>query len=149
MRVRTGGEWKEVPGGRVRVGGAWKNLVGIRAYISGAWKDVASFVQPMTFSVAPDSIVRSQEIPGTATTQSAVGTPTGGRAPFTYAWTRLSGDASITITSPTSSSTTFRRFVDAEQTYVATFRCTCTDADGTALTDDVSVSITGFDLIVE
>ena len=145
MRVRTSGAWKEVSSGRVRVAGAWKNLVRVRAYIGGAWKDVASFTQPYTaLTVTPETIDRLGEVGTTVTTQSATGTPTGGRSPFTYAWTRVSGDTGFTIVSPTSATTTFRRFVNDEVTYTAVFRCTATDADGVSQNDTVTVEIQGF-----
>lgn len=150
MRVRTSGAWKEVSGGRVRVAGAWKNLARIRAYVGGAWKDVATFTQPFTaLTVAPASISRLGEVGTTVTTQAAVATPTGGRAPFNYSWARLSGDTGFTITSASSASTTFQRFVAAETTYSAVFRCTCTDADSVVRADDVSVEVQGFELIIE
>jgi hypothetical protein len=55
----------------------------------------------------------------------------------TYAWTKISGPATFTITSPSSVSTTITGLV--EGTYV--FRLTVTDNDGGADTDDITITV--------
>lgn len=147
MRARIDGAWREVTSGRVRIAGTWKNIATVRVYVGGAWKDAESFFAPFTaLTVSPETIERFAEVGTTLTTQAATATPTGGTPPYTYAWSRVSGDTSISITSPTSASTTFSRFVAAETTYSAVFQCVATDALGVSQTDTVTVSITGFTL---
>ena len=144
MRVRADGAWREVSTGRVRVGGAWKDLASVRVYVGGAWKESKSFFAPFSaLTIAPDPINRFGDVGTTLTTQSATATPTGGTIPITYAWTRVSGDTGFTITSASSASTTFSRFLAAETTYSAVFQCTATDALGVVRSDTVSVSVTG------
>jgi hypothetical protein len=55
----------------------------------------------------------------------------------TYAWTKISGPATFTITSPSSVSTTITGLV--EGTYV--FRLTVTDNDGGTDTDDITITV--------
>jgi hypothetical protein len=78
---------------------------------------------------------------------TCVVTPTGGTAPYTYAWTLVgtSGLGLAAIDAPTSASTTFSAtslsdFLPLE----ATFRCTVTDAGSVVGTIDVRVSFTKF-----
>jgi len=140
VKTRIDGAWRDVSEGRLFLNGAWRRLVSAKAYIGGAWRDVASFVQPMAFSVTPESVFRLEQPGNTATSQLVTGTPTGGRAPFTYVWTHLSGDTGIGITSPTAASTRFERFSFADSSFSAVFQCACTDANGTTLTDTVTVT---------
>lgn len=51
----------------------------------------------------------------------------GGSGSYTYAWTYLSGDASITPTNPASAFTAFDATLEANEAIDATFRCTVTD----------------------
>lgn len=78
---------------------------------------------------------------------TCVVTPTGGTAPYTYAWTLVgtNGLGLAAIDAPTSASTTFSAtslsdFLPLE----ATFRCTVTDAGSVVGTIDVRVSFTKF-----
>jgi hypothetical protein len=81
---------------------------------------------------------------GSETTPAAVASPSGGLAPYTYAWTFSVGGASIVITSPTAASTTFSAsgLSSAGETRSGTAVCTVTDSLGQTGTCSVSVSIT-------
>ena len=135
--------WREVSGGRAFIEGAWRRLVAARVYDGTAWKDAVSFVQPLSVSVSPDPVSRSVVEGTTGQTGEVTATPTGGRAPFTYAWARVSGDTSISATAPSSAVTRFSRFVPDTNTYSGVWRVTVTDADGTTATDTVSISFFG------
>lgn len=76
----------------------------------------------------------------TETTGAATVSVTGGTAPFTYAWTKVSGGA-ITVTSASAASTTFSAAsLTSGETRTGTFKCTVTDAHG--LTSSVNVGVT-------
>lgn len=76
------------------------------------------------------------------TTASTTVTATGGTAPYTYAWTRLSGSTSIAADSASSATTTFTgTSLTAGSTNTAVFRCTITDNVAATKTVDVNVSI--------
>jgi len=143
VRVRQGGAWRTISGGRVRVGGAWRTLVRAQTFVGGVWRNTASFTQPLTLSISPDPVTRSVTEGTTGETGNVTASPTGGRAPITYAWTRVSGDTSITITAPSAAVTRFSRFVPDESIYSAVFQCTATDADGRTASDTVTVEIFG------
>ena len=74
----------------------------------------------------------------TVSTNNATVTTSGGASPFTYAWTKLTGDSSWSIASPSAASTFFRRSgVSQNSEYNATFSCTVTDAGGHSATSPV------------
>lgn len=77
----------------------------------------------------------------TVTSNSVTVTPTGGTAPYTYAWTHLSGSSSVLVTSPTSATTTFSGNIPKNQERLAVKRCTVTDSLLATATVDVSVSL--------
>lgn len=76
-----------------------------------------------------------------ATTPATVATPSGGTAPYTYAWTRISGSTAISADSPSSASTTFSGSVGVNAVISAVFRVTVTDASAATATADVNVDL--------
>ena len=77
-------------------------------------------------------------------TGSVTASATGGTAPYTYAWSNVGGDSSISAASPTNASTAFRRgSCVSGNTYTSTWVCTVTDATtATATSAALQVSIT-------
>lgn len=77
---------------------------------------------------------------GPAPTINATSTPAGGSGSYSYAWTRVSGDAGITCNAPSAQNPTFSRANCANGSdYIATWRVTVTDTansnTATATTD--------------
>ena len=144
MDVRKSSAWHEVETAEAYKNGAWRPLKYGEAYYSGSWRTIITFVPAMTLAISPSSALASSTSARMSTAANSVATPTGGQAPYTYAWTLLSSDdlSSIVITSPSSSSTKFTATVTtgAGTSGTATFRCTCTDALGTTATDDVTAT---------
>lgn len=68
-------------------------------------------------------------------------TPSGGTGPYTYAWTRVSGSASIQATAPTAATSAFLAGLYDGTTKTATFRCTVTDSLAATATIDVPVTL--------
>jgi hypothetical protein len=89
-------------------------------------------------TVTPSSLYKTGT--GTLTTTAATATGTGGTVTG-YSWTRVSGDATITINSPTSSSTTFSGSVVGGAIKSATFKCTITFSGGATAFDTVDVTV--------
>lgn len=105
---------------------------------------------PLTASAFPTTVSGSDTVvapdSSTATTNSTTVTPSGGAAPYTYAWSYLSG-VTATVNSATSATTTFSRtvFIDNPgQTINRTgvYRCTVTDSTSQTATADVTVNTT-------
>lgn len=78
------------------------------------------------------------------TTNSVTATVSGGTAPYTYAWTRVSGDAGFNALTGSSASTRFRISLDVGGEAFAVFRCTVTDARGRTGTVDVEATAYNF-----
>jgi len=71
---------------------------------------------------------------------SSSATVTGGLAPFTYAWTYISGD-SFGISSPSTQGTSFTRpGRPPAGLYTGTYRCTVTDATSATAFKDITVT---------
>jgi hypothetical protein len=90
---------------------------------------------------ASNSVVSGHTLgTGTATTNTTTVTPTGGTAPYTYAWARLSYTAGVapTATASTAATTAFTQTGMAlGGEYTSMWRCTVTDALGLTATADV------------
>jgi hypothetical protein len=73
-------------------------------------------------------------------TGSTTATVTGGTSPFTFAWTRLSGDFP-TISSASAQNPTFSALVGDGAPNSSTWRVTVTDANSNTATADISVDL--------
>jgi hypothetical protein len=84
---------------------------------------------------------------GSVSSSSATATPSGGTAPYTYAWARRSGDISIVISSPSAATTGFSATVSNFNTpKTGVFGVTVTDSLGVHVASaDVSVSLDWID----
>lgn len=96
-----------------------------------------------TFSASPSAgLVTAQDV-GTATTNTVTVTPSGGTAPYTYAWTLLESDGAVepTATAPASATTAFvQTSMSPGNIYSSEWRCTVTDSSTPALTATCDVT---------
>lgn len=77
----------------------------------------------------------------TLTTASVQVTATGGAGGYTYAWVRIAGSVKITATAPAADSTAFTATLNPDESVVATFQCTVTDASGATQVVQVEVTM--------
>lgn len=70
-------------------------------------------------------------------------TVTGGTPPYTYLWTKITGDANWSIAAPTNPNTFFRRSgVSQGTSWSASFHCTVTDSIGQiSVSDTVAANV--------
>lgn len=129
MEAFISGAWRAPARGEVLIGGAWRRITRAESYRGGGWMGIASFIPPLSLSVTP--YVQGGANPAkpsrlTVTTSYAQATPSGGTAPYSYAWTA----SGVTITNPANSFTAFTASLGNNQEIYATATVTCTDANG-------------------
>ena len=140
MRGRIGGVWVTPTVATAYINGAWRTLPRAKAYIAAAWRDVASFVQPLSLSNAPTSGFFGNDH-YVAYSNSVTATPTGGLGPYTYLWTVLTTNKTITINAPTSATTFISTSVQNGIDAFGTMRCSVTDSLGTVATADSTIEL--------
>lgn len=132
-----GGEYS-VNSASVIVGGVAKTVRRIEAWNGSAWKVVKNFAPAMSAS-ANNPEVYATGTQTSLTTNSVTITPSGGQAPYTYAWSLYGGDTA-NITSPTFATTTFSQNVGPGESLIAQFQCVVTDSLGST----ASVIVTAY-----
>jgi hypothetical protein len=153
IKVRFGGVWQTITGGQVFSGGAWRSLVAVQVYSGGAWRQVGNFTPPgtggggggaLSLSLSTTAIGGRAGTGATAmtTSNSATVTPSGGLAPYSYAWSVVSSDgqATYTIDSSTLSTTTATATSlggPLPSSCGCTIHCVVTDSLGATATSDI------------
>jgi len=97
-------------------------------------------------SVTPSSANGSTTGGGTCVSNPVTVSVSGGIGPYTYAWTKVSGDT-MTLSDVDGATTTFSASVGINSSKSAVYRCTVTDNVSVSKTIDVSVSL--FDITFE
>lgn len=147
--VREGGANSTIANIGIREGGANTNIAKASILVGGVDYVVfdSATAASLTVTQSPFSAVGSggsaADIP--VTTNEVTATASGGTAPYTYAWTKVSGAAEWSILSPSSAATRFRHSAVAEGLeQEAVFRCTATDARGRTGTVDAQAYVFNF-----
>jgi hypothetical protein len=111
--------------------------------IIGAPTDSTSGTPAVSVSVS-DTTPTGSASTATVSSNSTTASASGGTSPYTYAWTRKSGDRSISASSANSATTSFSRgSCIAGTSYSAVWRCEATDDNGnTAFSADVTITLT-------
>jgi len=95
----------------------------------------------MSASASPSSLYEISTDPDITSDNTTV-TPTGGVSPYTYAWTKVSGDT-LTLSNASAATTNFSKNGISEWEFVsALYRCTVTDSSSPALTATADVDVT-------
>ena len=129
----------------VRTNGVFRAMQTLKVMSGGTLRTVATFSITPTGPSAISAVAAPTEVSvtktgapaRTVTTPVVTVTPTGGVLPYSYAWARVGGDASVSATNPAFASTAFQALINATEK-AATFRCTVTDGAGSLVTCDVS-----------
>ena len=92
---------------------------------------IFSLAPPMSAGASPSTVSGTTLGTGSAITDSATCTPSGGTAPYSYAWEVVSFDGPVTPTAvtPSNATTGFRQTsIGIGESYSAVFRCMVTDS---------------------
>ncbi len=139
----TPGGWREIVGVEVYKGGQWRRIVRAEVYKNGQWRVVANFTPSVSVSITPNPVTGAIRpttiVAGYVTSNTATASIVGGEAPFSYAWSLVSG--SVVIFTPTSSTTQFGAMVEPFDAIQAVAKVTVTDANGTVATATVNITL--------
>ena len=138
MDAFISGAWRTAKRGEVLIGGAWRQITRGEVYRGGSWAKCLTFAGPLSVSAYNVTGRTSNRKPANVTSTDSVATPTGGFAPYTYAWASPDG---VTPLSPSMARTAFRAPVAPGDTNYYTARVTCTDALGTVATADITITL--------
>lgn len=97
--------------------------------IAAALMGSAASVQTLSVEIVPAYVVGTRFGSGTCSTEVATAQVTGGAAPYTYSWTKVSG-ATFTIYAASAANTYFSINLGLNDEQTAVYRCTVTSADG-------------------
>lgn len=137
MHVRVGGTTRAVARAWLRDNGALKQFFASMDSQSGG-----STNSPSGITVSPTGATGFANSAGTtmARSNTVTVTVTGGVAPYTFAWTYVSGDV-VTCNAPTAAATTFSATLSASESRYAEWKCRVTDAAG-VVADSATVPVT-------
>lgn len=112
--------------------------------MSGVLMVLTSGGSNLAATTAPDSISGSKIGLGTVETLgSTTVTVHGGRPPYEYSWTYVSGDVEVSPRLSAFYNTRFFAYFDLAETKTAGYKCVVTDAVGSSVdTNTVSISLT-------
>ena len=137
IKVRVGGALKTVSSIRLRVSGALRSVVSVRV-MSGDLKTVYAVSNPVA-SITPNPAHKSSIT--SPVTYKPVCIVTGGALPISYSWTLLASDnGTPSISGGETSSPTLSAALSSGETATCTYRCSITDALGSAASADVQIT---------
>lgn len=147
MKRWDGGAYVDLTVAKRWDGSAWVDLTIARRWDGSNWIDIplpggGSGGVSLTGTASINETVVDSAPVKTITTSPAALTTTGGTGPYTYSWTKVSGDSAINADTPTTEDTTFTVNAFKNTTYNTLFRCTVTDSLAATATHDVNVTIT-------
>ena len=105
--------------------------------------DVGSGALSFTVSLNETFVYEFRVGSGAVTSSTITGTPSGGTGPYTYAWTKVSGDTLI-LSGASSASTTFSATLGADETLSAVYKLTVTDSLLATATVTIGVTLVSF-----
>lgn len=133
MYIRLGGEWRTIQSCQIRANGAWRTVKQIKIYADGAWRECANFAGGGTGGTGGGSLTVAITAVTSGNRTDLTATPTNGVPRYTYAWSVVSGSASIT--SPARATT---RITGSGS---VTVRCDVTDSLGSTGTDTETLTL--------
>lgn len=149
FNINVSGTWQPLATGWVNIAGTWQQIQTAWVNVAGTWERV--YVN-FSASANKSSVLGSGTGPSPTgdpgSTDSVAVTPSGGVAPYTYAWAVVGANADsgpYQANGPTSATTAFSdadsSVSDLDVVTTETWRCTVTDANLDTASVDVTVEL--------
>lgn len=141
LRVMEGGNLRAITNLMVKQAGVLRSIRTVKVMDGGALRTVATFADLLTVEASPANVSGTQASASAIRVNTDVTTagPSGGLAPFSYSWAKVSEVGAAN--SPSMATTDFGATI-SPGTQTGTFRVTVTDAVGHTATDDVTATFT-------
>ncbi len=101
-------------------------------------RGVGGAAPALGLTLSPASLTRAT--PNASLTANCVANPTGGTAPYSYAWSKVSGGAIVLTSTNTQTTTVSAAALGPAETRTAVFQCIVTDAAAATKTATLNVS---------
>jgi len=140
IKVRRDGAVQAITAMKVMVAGTLRTIRTVKAKQGGTLRTIATFVPAMTASVSPTTATGADtsRFPKTVASNAVTVTPSGGAAPYTYAWTVIDTTlGSPSFSSASSATVVVYQSLSPDTDNSGTVRCTVTDAYSQVATVDV------------
>lgn len=143
VSVRQAGALFAASNIRIKVGGLLKTVISGRVMVADALKTFYAVSSELSLAVSPDSRL-AVGFTATATSAAFTATPTGGIAPYSYAWSIVSYEGALpTALNPSFASSGFRQTgLGIGDSNLCAIRCDVTDSIGTTAFDTAQVTFT-------
>lgn len=136
-RLRVSGQLKTVKRHRVRVAGALRTVARRSIYVAGELRSF--YASNPVASITPNPAHKTSIT--SPVTYKPVCIVTGGALPISYSWTLLASDnGTPSISGGETSSPTLSAALSSGETATCTYRCSITDALGSAASADVQIT---------
>jgi len=149
FNMKVSGTWQTLTKGYVKIAGTWQQIQSAWVKVAGTWQQVYVWFTASVSDSTPSGSNSGAAPSGSVTSNTTTVTPSGGTAPYTYAWTINGSPATsgpFTCTAPTGATTAWNATVgalDADKNEV--WKCTVTDDDANTTEINVTVTLTWTD----
>ena len=150
FNFKVGGTWQTLASGWVKVAGTWERVQSAWVKVAGTWQQVYVNFTASASDTTPSGSGSGASETGFVTSNTTTITPSGGTAPYTYAWAQGPGlpasSGPYNAVAATSATTAFNDTVSAlDASSTEDWTCTVTDDDLNETTVTVSVTLSWTD----
>lgn len=146
MKIRVGGEWRDIIGAKIRKSGSWRTIKAVQIYSGGSWRAAGTF-SPTSTSGGMSITFKGSTSKSSASSPIEIeitAVPSNGSRPYTYDWAvdSESGPGTVSIVDPTIAKIEANATFVSAGTITATLSCTATDSVGNTAEGTIDLTYT-------